>query len=142
MRIAYFDPFSGDIYQRFAGTLYRYTGAEWKEVTTIPFNISQVASVALAWWSGPFPGAGGHGVLTVYSGNAGTISAFDPTTGQWLPDLVNMLPGQLGNVVDRTEATRVDEQAVGNAVERLLREHAGQKGADGSPQAVCGDDVE
>ena len=89
-------PSSGDIYQRFAGTLYRYTGAEWKEVTTIPFNISQVASVALAWWSGPFPGAGGHGVLTVYSGNAGTISAFDPTTERWLPDLVNMLPGQLG----------------------------------------------
>jgi hypothetical protein len=35
-------------------------------------------------------------VLTVYSGNAGTISAFDPTTNAWISNLDNMLPGQRG----------------------------------------------
>ena len=78
------DPYSGDIYQRYGADLYRYTGQTWVSVSAIPFNVSQIASVALAWWSGPYPGAGGHGVLTVYSGNAGTISAYDPTRGAWL----------------------------------------------------------
>jgi hypothetical protein len=41
-------------------------------------------SVALAWWRGAYPNAGGHGVLTVYDGNRRTISAFDPTRGGWL----------------------------------------------------------
>ena len=90
------DPHAGDIYQRLAGNLYRYTGREWATVAVIPLRLSQVASVALAWWSGPYPGAGGHGVLTVYSGNAGTISAFDPTTNAWISNLDNMLPGQRG----------------------------------------------
>src|SRR5262249_11815513 len=72
------DPYPGDIYQRYGGDLYRYTGQTWVSVATIPFNVSQVASVALAWWSGPYLNAGGHGVLTVYNGNTATISAFDP----------------------------------------------------------------
>ena len=86
------DPYAGDVYLWLAGNLYRYTGQEWALVT-LTQGLSQLASLALAWWSGPYPGAGGHGVLTVYSGNAGTISAFDPTTGTWLNDLDNMLPG-------------------------------------------------
>ena len=90
------DPFSSDIYQRFAGDLYRYTGQTWAPVASIPFNISQVASVALTWWSGAYPNAGGHGVLTVYNGNTATLSAFDPASGSWLADLTDVLPGQLG----------------------------------------------
>jgi len=88
------DPYSSDIYQRWGEDLYRYTGTTWAQASVIPSNIAQIASVALAWWSGPYPGAGGHGVLTVYNGNEGTISAFDPTTGTWLPNLIDVLPGQ------------------------------------------------
>ena len=92
------DPYAGDIYFRLGSgrDLYRYTGTEWRLVTTIPVNVAEVATVALCWWSGPFPGAGGHGVLTVYSGSEATISVFDPTTGSWLPNVLGVLPGQRG----------------------------------------------
>ena len=47
-----------------------------------------------------------------------------------------------GDGLDAELPRIAEQQAVGDAVERLLREHAGQQRADRAAQAVRGDDVE